>query len=304
MKSTTRFILVLAACLLACASWCKASDISQTVALDRYTLIDGDTFEHDTGFLFLDGTFHVVTADIEEYSFFGLSPDDLAPVSGKPLMDETLYGQYHNLNLIPKWIASSFNITIGFETFVIVGVKGKDDVGVAITITQQPQNVRTLLGDSAFFSVQAEPAQYITSYQWYCNKKPISGETESFLLVENITAKKAGVYRCAISTGGIPVMSQGALLTAETPITIKKQPSSLTVTAGNKATFKVVALGTGPLHYQWYVNIVGDGTLANATNSTFTIPVVQASDAGLYFLTVTNDMCFVVSRVVTLSVTP
>lgn len=301
MKTISRSLAVLAFCLFAGVS-CGV-DISQTISLDRYTLIDGDTFEHDTGFLYLDGSFHVATSDIEYYSDYGLTPDYLAPVSGKPLMDETLYDQYHGLGLIPKWIDSSFDITIGYETFVIVGVKGKDDVGVAITITTQPQGLRVLLGDSAYFYVQAEPWEYL-SYQWYLNSKPIPGETFSDLLVENITAKQAGVYKVAISSGGTPVMSQGALLTVVTPVTIKKQPSSITVKAGKKATFSVVALGTGPLHYQWYLNVVGDGTIPNATNAIYTIPAVQASDAGGYFVTVTNDMTMGLSRLVTLTVTP
>ena len=303
MKNVFRLLAVFGVCLIAFTSHGKARDISQTIALDRYTLIDGDTFQHDTGFLYLDGTFHVITSDIEYYSFYGLTPDDLAPVSGKPLIDETLYGSYHNLGLIPKWTASSFNITIGFETFVVVGVKGKDDVGMAITVTEQPQNVRSILGGAAFFSVQAQPWQYL-SYQWYCNSKPIKGETSGGLLVENITAKNAGVYKCAISSGGTPTMSQGALLTVVIPVAIKKQPAPITVKAGKKATFSVVALGTGPLQYQWYGNIGAGGKIPDATNSTYTISSVRASDAGPYFVTATNDMSFAMSRLATLTVTP
>jgi hypothetical protein len=297
-------IILAFTCLSLCLpTFGKNTDISQTIALDRSTLLDGATFTHDTGFLYADGTFHVVTSDIEYYSFYGLIPADIAPVSGKPLMDETLYNSYHNLGLIPKWIASSFEITIGFETFVIVGVKGKNDVGVAVTITQQPQSTSSVVGSFADFSVQAEPSQYL-SYQWYCNSKPLPGETFNSLFVADITTKQGGVYKCAVSSGGTPLLSQGALLTVITPATIKKQPANIKAKAGKKATFSVVALGTGPLHYQWHKNIAGDDTIPNATNSTYTIPAVQPADAGGYFVTVQNEGNSALSRLVTLAVTP
>lgn len=298
MKAIVHSLALLA---LLSPSFSNGADISQTISLDRYTPIDSETFEHDTGFLFLDGTFHVTTSATESYSFYGLTPDDLAPVSGKPLMDETLYNSYHNMGLIPKWIDSPFDITIGFETFLVVGVKGKDDVGATVTITQEPQGVTQLAGGTVFFSVQAEPAQYL-SYQWYFNRKPLAGEIESSLLVFDV--KKAGVYKVAISGGGTPVMSDGALLQIVRPVTIKKQPASVTAKAGRKVTFSVVALGTGPLGYQWYVDVVGNGAIPNATNSTYTIPSVQESDAGQYYVTVTNEYTSALSKLVTLTVSP
>jgi len=280
------------------AAFGKGKDISQTVTLDRYTVVDGNTFQHDTGFLYLDGTFHTITSDIEEYSLYGLTPDDLAPVSGKPLMDETLFNSYHSLGLIPKWIDSSFSITIGFETFVIVGVQGKNSVSVAVTITKQPQAEQVIAGWSAILSVEAEPSQYIPadSYQWYLNGKAVKGAIYPSLVLPNVTSKNAGVYKCSASG----IMSQGALLTVVAPVTIKKQPSSVTVKTGKKASFSVVALGTGPLRYQWYLETVA---IPSGTNSSYTIPSVQASDAGQYQVKIENSLTWNQSEVITLNVT-
>jgi Immunoglobulin domain len=299
MKSVTRFLAVIAVCMMAFTSHGKGRDISQTVLLYRYTLVDADTFQYDTGFLYPDGTFHVATSDTEYYGYYGLSPDDLAPVSGKPLMDETLYNSYHNMGLIPKWIASSFDITIGYETFVIVGVKGKNDVGISVTITEQPESQQVIAGWSAMFTIQAEPSQYIPydSYQWYLNGKPMKGETYSALIFPTVTTKNAGVYKCAI--GG--TMSQGALLSVVTPVTIKKQPASITVKSGKKASFSVVALGSSPLRYQWYA---GANAIPDATNNSYTIPKVQPSDAGQYQVRITNSLTWGASSPVTLTVIP
>ena len=255
------------------------------------------------GFLYLDGSFHVITSDIEYYSLYGLTPDFFAPVSGKPLMDETLYNSYHNLGLIPKWIASSFNITIGYETFVIVGVSGKNDVGATVTIVTQPQSQQVIAGWGATFSIEAEPSQYIpyNSYQWYLNSKPIKGEIYSVLIFPTTTSKNTGVYKVAVSSGGTPVMSQGALLRVVTPVTIKKQPAPVTAKTGKKVTFKIIALGTGPLHYQWYS---GSNVIPNATNSSYAIASAQASDAGQYCVKVQNSLTWNVSNFATLTVTP
>ena len=300
MKSIVRSFSILIVCFAALAAYGKGRDISQTILLYRYTLNDADTFHYDTGFLYPDGSFHVVTSDIEYYSFYGLSSDDLAPVSGKPLMDETLFDSYHNLGLIPKWIDSSFNITIGFETFVMVAVSGKGDPNPTVTITTQPQGDWTFLGSPAFFYVDAEPWDYLT-YQWYLNKKPIPGATSDSLWINNVTAAQGGVYKVAVSSGGPPVMSQGALLTIVTPISIKKQMPSITVKTGKKATFKILVAGTPPFHYQWYS---GTNIIPGATNASYSIAKVQASDSGFYWVEADNIHTYVGSNLAQLTVTP
>ena len=54
--------------------------------------------------------------------------------------------------------------------------------------------------------------------------------------------------------------------------TITRQPASVTVTAGQSATFSVAATGTAPLSYQWYVN----SAAAGANSSSFTIAAATA----------------------------
>lgn len=81
---------------------------------------------------------------------------------------------------------------------------------------------------------------------------------------------------------------------------ITGHPISQTVTAGQAVTFTVDASGTATLHYQWKKGIDDVGT----DSAIFTIPSVQASDAGSYTVTVANDVGDVVSQAAILTVAP
>lgn len=67
--------------------------------------------------------------------------------------------------------------------------------------------------------------------------------------------------------------------------TITTQPVSQIIIIGYPVTFSVVATGTPTLTYQWYKDSV---LIAGATNSSYTIPVVDSTDAGSFTVTVTN----------------
>ncbi|HEY4414131.1 MAG TPA: immunoglobulin domain-containing protein [Verrucomicrobiae bacterium] len=63
-------------------------------------------------------------------------------------------------------------------------------------------------------------------------------------------------------------------------------PQSVTNTAGDSATFTVVAGGTGPLSYQWYFNT--NTPIANATNSALFLGNLDFTNTGAYSVSVTN----------------
>ena len=67
---------------------------------------------------------------------------------------------------------------------------------------------------------------------------------------------------------------------------ITTQPANQTATAGQPATFSVVATGTGTLSYQWK----RDGAdIAGATASTYTTPVLAVGDSGKAYTVVVRD---------------
>src|SRR5204862_58091 len=82
--------------------------------------------------------------------------------------------------------------------------------------------------------------------------------------------------------------------------TITMQPANQTVTAGQTATFAVVAGGTAPLSYQWQKN---GASIAGATAANYTTPATTSSDSGSTFrVVVTNTAGTVTSAAATLTV--
>ena len=82
--------------------------------------------------------------------------------------------------------------------------------------------------------------------------------------------------------------------------TITTQPTSQTVTAGQTATFTVVAAGTAPLSYQWQKSGVN---IAGATAASYTTPATTTSDSGSTFtVVVSNTAGTVTSAAATLTV--
>ena len=80
---------------------------------------------------------------------------------------------------------------------------------------------------------------------------------------------------------------------------IIKQPQSQTISEGSSVTFGVTAIGTKPLSYQWYKN---GFMLQGATDRQYRIEKVSQSDAGQYFVIVSNDIDSVTSNLVSLTV--
>jgi hypothetical protein len=88
---------------------------------------------------------------------------------------------------------------------------------------------------------------------------------------------------------------------------ITTNPVSLSILAGQTATFSVAAAGEAPFTYQWYVIAAGASTgnaISGATSSTYTTPAETTNSSGAqYFATVTNACSVLTSATATLTVT-
>ena len=106
-----------------------------------------------------------------------------------------------------------------------------------------------------------------------------------------------------VSNSAGSVTSNAATLTVNpAPVapSITTQPSSVTITAGQTATFSVTATGTAPLSYQWKKN----GTsITGATAASYTTPAETTADNGAQFtVVVSNSVGNVTSNAATLTV--
>lgn len=82
---------------------------------------------------------------------------------------------------------------------------------------------------------------------------------------------------------------------------ITAQPTNATVAFGGETSFSVSAIGAPVLWYQWRFN---GGSIAGATNSSFSIATAQLADAGSYSVLVSNAYGSLLSSNATLTVLP
>jgi 1,4-alpha-glucan branching enzyme len=105
------------------------------------------------------------------------------------------------------------------------------------------------------------------------------------------------------ATASVAIGPYSALILSQTPEgppTVSVTPQNLNVFNGSNAVFTANAYGFPPLSYQWQT---GSGTIAAATNAALSIINAQLTNAGNYFVVVSNLFGSVTSSVVTLTVT-
>src|SRR5258705_4271263 len=106
------------------------------------------------------------------------------------------------------------------------------------------------------------------------------------------------------NTAGTVTSAAATLTVIPAPVapTITTQPTNQTVTAGQTATFTVIATGTAPLAYQWQKNSVN---ITGATAASYTTPSMTTADSGSTFaVAVSNTAGTVTSHAATLTVNP
>ena len=174
---------------------------------------------------------------------------------------------------------------------------------VAPTITTQPVNQTVTAGQTASFTVVAGGTAPL-SYQWQKNGANIGGATSaSYTTPVTTTSDSGSTFRVVVTNTAGTVTSAAATLTVNAGVvapTITTQPVNQTVTAGQTASFTVVAGGTAPLSYQWQKN---GANIGGATAASYTTPATTTADSGSTFrVIVTNTAGTVTSAAATLTV--
>lgn len=140
-----------------------------------------------------------------------------------------------------------------------------------------------------------------------------SGTNATFTsVVANLPAAAAGQgvqfrWRCGTDSSvgragwwvdSVSVLGSVCCMGATVP-TIQTPPQNLNVIGGASANFSVAATGSGPLAYQWYFNSNG---IPGATATNYFIATVDATNAGNYFVVVSNSIGATTSSLATLTV--
>jgi hypothetical protein len=164
------------------------------------------------------------------------------------------------------------------------------------------QTVRTGNIASVMFGVTGTPP---FSYQTFKNGTLLaSGSSDNQFTAfgfSTISAQPSdsGTYQVKVTNAAGTITSNAVSLTVDSPPIIATQPSGQLVIAGSTASFSVSIVAASSVTYQWYK---GSTPIPGATASTLTLTNVQPSDAGPYQVTATNNLGFVSSNVVSLTV--
>src|SRR5260370_132368 len=160
---------------------------------------------------------------------------------------------------------------------------------VAPTITAQPANQTVTAGQTATFTVVAGGAAPL-SYQWQKNGANIAGATSnSYTTSVTVTADSGSTFGVVVSNTVGTVTSIAATLTvnaAAVAPTITTQPANQTVTAGQTATFTVVAGGAAPLCFPGEKK---GGDTAGAPAQKHKTTVTVTTDSGSTFAVVVSN---------------
>ena len=180
-----------------------------------------------------------------------------------------------------------------FLTFIVAGIFFQNFAAAS--------QLSVTTGQSVQLAVSAQGTQPFT-YQWRKNGTAISNATAANYSLTAVTTADAGSYSVAISNAAGSTVSDNATLTVNAALiapAITTQPTSLTVTAGQSASFSVSASGSPTLSYQWKKN----GTaISGATSATFTIASTTSANAASYTVVVTNSVGSATSNAASLTV--
>lgn len=116
-----------------------------------------------------------------------------------------------------------------------------------------------------------------------------SATSATYTTSATTTSDSGSTFAVVVSNSAGTVTSSSATLTvnaAAVAPSITTQPVNQTVTAGQTATFSVVASGTAPLSYQWNKN---GAAISGATSASYTTPATSSSDNGALFIVVVSN---------------
>ena len=168
-------------------------------------------------------------------------------------------------------------------------------------VVENPETMAVESGESIELSVVSIGTPSL-SYQWFHNGQAIHKGVKSLL---KFKAKPAveGTYTVQVTNDAGSVVSEPAqVIVFHKPI-LAESPQSISVIAGEVATFSAKAVGKDTdgtdVNFQWFV---GKLAINDATADTLTIDAVDSEDVGVYSVRVSNQAGVTTTRPVRLKV--
>lgn len=234
--------------------------------------------------------------------------------------DDTLPGQLLvSASVDNEQVVSSSGIVLGgssanrtIRVTPVIGMSGAVTVTVAVSdgeLTASKSFVLTILATKPLFAItpeggtQVNPGTSVTfnanyvdgiqpfTFRWRRNGSFISGANASSFTISVVSKSHAGIYDCIVTNAYGSFVTPTSVLAVNDPVVITTSPLSQSANIGQEVTFKVRAIGTAPLEYQWRKN----GTPIPGENSSTLVLSVEAGSGGFYDVVVDNALSSVTS---------
>jgi len=191
-------------------------------------------------------------------------------------------------------------------------------VVVGSSITTNPRGLSIFATQTATFSVAAS-GQAPFTFQWF--QIPQGGTTGTAISgtafatyttpAADLSLDGSKYYAEVTDACGTTMTSTAATLSVangNVPPTIITQPQGQTVAEGDTISFSVIASGTAPLNYQWFVIPAGQlagSPIAGANSNSYDVPgtsTAASNDQDAYYVQVNNSFGQAASQHATLAV--
>jgi len=171
---------------------------------------------------------------------------------------------------------------------------------VLIVDPSQPADRTVSGGDATQFSANILGSGPLT-YQWLFDSAPIPSATNATYAIPQVIYTNAGSYALRISSPISTNNTRAAVLTVTNrPVALgdPTQPGDVVAVEGRAVTLSAAATGSPPLVYQWYF---GATPISGATSSAYTIPALMPTNAGQYYVSISNQANSTNSRAATVT---
>jgi hypothetical protein len=301
----TNLILTDAGNYTAIATNAAGSDTSDTavIVIHQFPVILTQPIDR----IAIDGQDLTITFSVEASGFPAVSYQWYSS-EGMLVNGPRIFGATTNTLILTGVIlsdASAYRCEVTNAAGTVISEEVTLTVWVAPAILLHPENVVTAVGTIAEFSVSVTGVPYPT-YQWRKDGVDIPGATAQGYVIESVTKDDEGAYDCVVTNGAGTVTSTAAVLQVGAAPSFSYPTATVAVSANPTDTVQLTCvLGNNPApdpypDLQWWK----DGNMVDgAHNLMLTIPGVQESAEGQYYLRATNVFGMEQSELFVLTIT-